>query len=574
MLRHSARIAQRWFLTVVLAASFAACGADERADSGIAAEVPEAERYGGTVVLGATNDLQTLNALTSSDYNSSMIQQNVMFMTLVRYDRDLKPVPWLAEQWDTVRVAPDSLELTFHLRRDVKWHDGVPTTAADVLFTYRRARDPQTAYPNAESFALYADGAVLVDPHTVRFRLRSHADFLDVWRELAIMPAHVLAGVPADQLARDPFGTQRPVGNGPFRFVRHVEGREWVFEANPDFPDSLGGRPYLDRLVYRSVPDQTTLLTELLTGRVDIALDVPPSEAARVENAPLVRLGDVPFRQWVFVVWNARNPLFDTAEERRALTLAIDRRRIVDAVLFGYGDVGRSTITPAHWSFTDKVPATTLPYDTAAARRLLAQSGWADRDGDGILEDPRGRPFQFVLKISTGNQLRRDIAEIIQAQLRPIGIEVELQVVEWTTLIQQLQADGAGGARDFDATILGLVDFFHKDDTNLLHTRSLGGAYQWASYSDPQTDRLLDTLARLNDRDAAAPLWHAYQQRVVEQSPFTVLYYPRRLVGVRERLNNVRLDIRGELGNVRRWWIPPAEREQAARAAGAGVEPS
>jgi ABC-type transport system substrate-binding protein len=126
----------------------------------------------------------------------------------------------------------------------------------------------------------------VVDPYTFRVRLRPHAEFLDIWYQTPIMPRHILGDVPPEQLMQHPFGTSSPVGNGPFRFVRRVPGQEWVFEANPDFPEALGGRPYLDRIVYRNIPEMTTLLTELLTGRIDVYIGPNPNQADQIRNGP------------------------------------------------------------------------------------------------------------------------------------------------------------------------------------------------------------------------------------------------------------------------------------------------
>ena len=544
------------------------CGSDDReAPRSGFAEVPDRERYGGTAVVASYGDLQSMNALVSSDNISNEIQRNVLFMPLARYNEDIEPVPWLAESWDTTRVAPDSLDLTFHIRRDVKWHDGEPTTAEDVLFTFERAIDPNTAFPNASQFtSFYSPNAELIDPYTVRFRLRPHAEFMDIWTQTAIMPEHILGEVPPQELINHPFGTQNPVGNGPFRFVRRTPGQEWVFEANPEFPDSLGGRPYLDRLVYRNIPEQTTLLTELLTGGVDVYIGVNPNQAEQVKQASNVRLLDYPSRQWNYLAWNTRKPMFSDARVRRALTMAIDRQAIVDALVYGYGEVGRSTVTPAHWSFDRNDSETLLPYDTAQARELLSESGWVDRDGDGILENEQGEEFRFTVKTNQGNDIRRDIAEIIQAQLRPLGIAAQPQLVEWNTLTAQLQNE-----RDFDAVISGWVESFRKDDADILHSSKLEGPYQYVGYSNPRADELIDTLAVLTDREEARPLWQEYQRLMVQESPYTVMYLPEILTGVSERLQGVEMDIRGEWSTTRDWWIPPSQRRGGPAADSAPV---
>lgn len=522
------------------------------------ADVPEAERYGGTVVFPVLTGLETMNALVASDPGTLQVQQRILFLPLIRYDSLLTPVPALAESWDTTRIAPDSLALTFRLRKDIRWHDGQPVTAEDVLFTWRRMRDPRTAFPGAARWESYAPEAERLGPHTVRFRLRAHPGFLEPWALTPPMPAHILADVSPEQLRQHPFGTQSPVGNGPFRFVRHTRGQEWVFEANPDFPEALGGRPYLDRIVYREIPDNTTLLTEVLTGRVDVA-GLRPDQLEQVRASKEVRVVGFSQPQWTYIAWNTRNPLFGDVRVRRALTMGIDRQAIVDGILHGIPAVGRATVPPTHWAHDSTIA---LPYDPAGAARLLDEAGWTDRDGDGIREDAMGRPFRFTLETRQGNDSWREITEVVQAQLREIGVDVQPRLVESASLLAKLYGTPRGRIRerDFDAVLMNVIEGFEKDDSPFLHSRSRNEPQGFVGYADARVDRMLDSLAVETDRGHARRLWGAYQQRIARDAPFTVLYYGRALVAVNRRLQDVRMDERGSLATIQRWWIPPGER--------------
>jgi peptide/nickel transport system substrate-binding protein len=555
----------RALLGCTFAVVLAACGGGDRGGSGARAggadEVPDSLKYGGTATIGGYADLQSMNSLVSSDNNSNQVQREMLFMPLVKYNERLEPTPWLAERWDTTRVKPDTLEVTFHIRRDVKWHDGKPTTARDVMFSFLRAIEPKTAFPNASGFALYDPKPVLVDDYTIRFRFKPHSDFLDAWYQMPPMPEHILGKVPPEDLLNHPFGTQTPTGNGPFRFVRRIPNQEWVFEANKDFPAALGGRPFLDRLVYRNIPEQTTLLTELLTGRVDVYLAPNPAQAARIKSTPSLKLNTSPFRQWVYIAWNTRLPQFRDARVRRALTMSINRQQIVDALLYGNADVGRSTITPAHWSYDPKDPATKLPYDTVAARKLLTEAGWLDRDRDGVLEDAQGNKFTFMLETNQGNDLRKDIVEIVQAQLAPMGIRAVPRLVEWNTLVAKQQKVIAGPrGRDIEAIVSSWVDYFRKDDADILHSRNMAKPYQFVGFSNPRADMLIDTTGVITDRAVALPFWKEYQHLMVQEAPYTVLYYPKRLAGINRRLRDTEMDIRGDLISSPKWWIAPADR--------------
>ena len=518
---------------------------------------PDYESYGGRVVAAAIGELRDgMMVLTTTDHGSTQHQQFVALMPLIEYDETLQPKPYLAESWE---VTPDLTEITFHLRRDVLWHDGEPTTARDVAFTYLRATDPETLFPNAAYWAHYvpgAEGVEVVDDYTVKVRMRPHAEYMDPWRTLAILPEHLLGDVPPASLREHPYGLRCPVGNGPFVFREHRDQERWVFSANPAFPADLGGRPYLDTYVYRIVPDESTLLNELLAGSVDVFVAPRPDQALQILGAEGLTLMRAPFRDFVFAGWNARRPQLADARVRRALTMGTDRQQIVDALLEGYGRVANSTLLPAHWAY-DSLQASALAYDPAAARALLEEAGWSDRDGDGIRERADGTRLAVEILYNQGNQARKRIAEIMQIQLRDIGVQVTPQVLEWGALIDKISNPQD---RDFDGVVLAWVGEFRVDDTGLFHSSQVDGPYAYSGTRNPELDRLMDTLAIVQDHDVARPLWAQYEMVLRDEQPYTFFYFTDRLMGVRDRVEGLHLDARGEWVNVKDWWLDPEAR--------------
>ncbi len=529
-------------LTLVL---LAACGT---ADSQAAIDpdaVPEAERYGGIGVVGVWDVDAMLNPLTAQYEWARSIVRDILFLPLVRYDRHGNPVAALAERWDTVRVAPDTLELTFHLRRDVRWHDGVLTTADDLAFTFERLFDPRFGHPSAHDFARYRREAEPLDRHTVRFHLQAHPDFLEAFASLPIAPRHLLGQVAPEHIAIHPFG-RRPVGNGPFRFLRHLTNSELVLEANPDFPSGLGGRPYLDRLVFREISEAIPTRAALMSGGIHVAR-AAQAEVDMFAPLPGFRIVETPKPSSVWIAWNTRLPLFQTAEVRRALGMALDRKSLGD--LFGPGSIpGRSTVPPLHWSFAAEADAPA--FDSASARRLLAAAGWLDRDGDGVLDDPAGRPFRFTL---LATQRPGDATpHMVQAQLRGIGIDMQ-----WEPLGSRALAARDGS---WDAALLRSEERMRRDDAPLFHSRYADGTQNWPGFSHPRMDSLLDLMAVTMDRAAARPFWREYQRLQLEEAPVTVLFYHGPLHVVSRELQGVEPDAFSIFGSAPRWWIPPAER--------------
>jgi peptide/nickel transport system substrate-binding protein len=548
-----------------LALLLAACGGDTPRQAGAGGQaaggqaagepdVPEAQRFGGTIVIGAIGTIPDINPLTSTDYTANQVQQYVLFMPLVTYNDKFEPVPYLARSWE---VNADTTELTFHLRNDVFWHDGKKTTAYDVKYSYDMVRTPETGFPNTAFWTHYKD-ATVVDSFTIRIGMEPHADFMDPWRAFSPAPRHILEGTAPAQLRNHPFGTRAPVGNGPFRFVEHVPQQRWVFEANPDFPRELGGRPYADRLVYRVIPEPTTLMTELVNGNIDYYIAPTAEQAEAIERSPGARVASYPDRQFLMLGWNEKRDMFKDPRVRRALTTALNREEIVKAVRRGYGTLGNTTIPPIFWNHDPQAGAD-LRYDPAAARRMLAEAGWEDRNRDGVLENAQGQPFRFTLITNQGNSERKDITEIVQAQLKQVGIDVRPQIMEWGSMLDRIQDTER---RDFDAVLIAWVTEFRIDDTDLFSCDKLNDPFQWVSYCNPATDRLLDTLPRIVDREASRPVWQAYQRQIAQDQPYTILYFTTRLEGVHERLRNVDPDARGDWVGIARWYLRPDQRNR------------
>ncbi len=521
--------------------------------------MPAGERYGGTAVVGAVGEMPGgMNAFVTAEATAAQHQLFVNLMTLIQVDENLQPTPYLARSWE---VSDDFTELTFHLRDDVFWHDGERTTAYDVEFTYLRVTDPATAFPNAAFWTHYVkgpDGVEVVDSFTVRLHIEQpHAEFLMPWQGVAIMPRHLLQDVPAEEIPDHPFGSTCPVGNGPFRFVSHTTGDRWVFAANPAFPQELGGRPYLDRYVYRVIPEQATLLAELLTGRIDLYVSALPDHMDQIREADDLRAVSFPFRSIFFVGWNARRPQLADARVRRAIALATPRSRILEALHQGMGRLANTGIPPMHFAF-DPGLGDSLSFDPERARSLLEEAGWSDRDGDGVRESADGAPLEIGLKYNP-NRERQELAEIMQASLAEVGIAATPDPVEFSTLVGQV-TDPA--QRDFDGVVLSLEIGLRVDETDLFHSSRIDAPLGFAGMQDEVLDRLLDTLPLIPDRDRALPLWSEYQHRILQLQPLTVLYFPNRLAGVNRRLQNVEMDLRGDWVGAGRWWIPRSERDR------------
>jgi len=496
-----------------------------------------------TAVVGFNAAMQSFNPLVTTDQNSIEVNYYMLFTPLIQYDSLFEPRPYLAASWD---LDPEGV--TFHLNRDVRWHDGQPVTAQDVLFTFQRAKDPQAASILSSAYLALVESAEVVDSFTVRFEFsRPHARPLDgFW--WPPVPRHLLSEVPPEDMLHADFN-RHPIGSGPFRFVGWESGEGVRLERNPDFSEALGGPPKLERVVFRFIGEPATLLSEALTGGIDVDGSVYPHQAADIEAASGVRLMRFASREYYYIGWNTQNSLLSDARVRRALTMAIDRRQLIDALLFGYAQPAVGTIAPWHPMFANLEP---LPYDPEGAARLFMEAGWHDRDGDGVREDSNGRPLQFVLMTNHENPVRTDIAQVVQSQLTQVGVQADVKLLEWQTLLSRHRG------RDFEGVVQSWVlDNFRVDPAALFHSSQAGrpGSYNRSSLRDDAVDRWIEEASITMDTDEGRRLWAEFSLALQQAQPFTFLMWLDELASVSDRIQGVRMDARGTLVSVADWQI-------------------
>lgn len=531
--------------------SFAACG-EGAADRTVARG--GAPVLGGTLVVASAIDLEHANPLITTEGVTHDVLRSLLYMTLVRHGRDNGYEPWLAESWE----LEGDTGIVFHIRRDVRWHDGLPTTAHDVEFTYRLAKAPETGYPNASLFERWGEVEVL-DSFTVRFRFEPHPDPLVGWPDFPILPRHHLAETSPAALRQAGFN-RSPVGNGPFRFVSVRSRDRWIFEANLDFPSALGGRPLLDRVVWRVIPESSAQINELLAGTVDLILAPSPAQLRDLSARPGWRAIVRPSRKYQFIGWNGLRPPLGDPKVRLALTLALNRGEILAALRGGYGELAVGPLYPGHWAFLDTL--TPVPYDPAAARRLLAEAGWSDRDGDGVLEDDGGRELRITLSLPAENEYNRNVAEKIRSDLAEVGVRVAPRPLDFATLV----ADAVSPERRFEAVLLAWeADPRPTSLRDLFHSSAIGGPFQLASYRNAEVDRLLDEASRARTPESALPPLHGVQRILREEQPWTFLFYTPDLYIVSERVQGIEMDVQSAFQSLPHWWKTSGSPDWIAR---------
>ncbi|MEX2282428.1 MAG: ABC transporter substrate-binding protein [Gemmatimonadota bacterium] len=513
----------------------AACGGTDRPSS----------NGGGTVVVGIRSDLAGINPVTYTDQYTGEIINYALFTPLIQYDENLKVKPHLAESWE---LTADT-GVVFKLRNDVKWHDGQPVTVDDVKFTFDLAKDPAAASGIGSVFLPEVDRAEIVDSTHIRFHFaRPHAQALeDFW--WAPVPKHLLQNVAAAELKNAPYNRQ-PVGSGPFKFSEWQANQRIVLVPNPDYPAALGGPAAADRLVLRIIPEAPTMLTELKTGGVHVDIPLLPDQLPQIKNDQTQRLFSFQGRTVYYIGWNNQRAPFTSAAVRRALSMAVNRQEIIDVLLSGEGAVATSTVPPKHPLYPGDVQP--IPFDQQQAMQLLEQDGWRDANGDGLREKG-GKPLRFTL-LSTDNSLNRAVAEMVQAQLRKVGAEVQLRAMEFQTLRTQHVN------RDFDAVFTSWVlDNFQMAAAPmaLLHSKNAAvkGSANRSSVALPELDRAIDQASVATDEAQARAAWKQITEILNREQPLTFMYWLNELAVASQTVQGVTMDARGEFMSVPQWRI-------------------
>lgn len=503
---------------------------------------PSPERAGGTIIVGARTDFGGMNPITNTGLTTDHLMKYGLYTPLIQYDEDLNPTPHLAESWE----MHGDTAVTFTLRDDVRWHDGQPVTAEDVRFTFEMAKNPETASLLASAYLAEVAAAEVVDPRTVRFTFeRPHAQAVESFWWPPV-PRHLLEGVPPAEMANAPFN-RRPVGSGPYRFVEWRANERLVLERNPDYPEALGGAPPTQRVVYRIIPEPATRLTELLTGGVHVMLNVEPDQVARVEQTDNIQVHAAPGATLFYIGWNNQRPTFSDPRVRRAMTLAIDRQEIMDALLRGHAEPATGTIPPWHRFAPGLDP---LPHDPAAAAALLDEAGWRV-GGDGVRRNAQGEPLRFRL-LTSERMLNRAIVEVVQSHLRRVGVAAQIEVIEFQTMLSQHRA------RDFDAILTNWVlDNFQMASTprSLFHSSEadIEGSANRSGVRSPRLDRLIEAGTAATDDERAREIWREFTEVLQEEQPFTFMFWMDDVSGAREVVENYRTDQRSEFVSMAEW---------------------
>jgi peptide/nickel transport system substrate-binding protein len=457
-------------------------------------------------------------------------------------------VPLLARAWS----RRDSVTLVFDLDPRARWQDGVPVTARDVVFTMERARN-RSVSPRLADVLKHITGVTAEGEERVVFRFsHPYAEQLyDATFHVAPIPAHLLDTIPPDALSRSAFAAQ-PVGNGPYRWVRAVPGQFIELRRNDDF---FLGKPKIERVIVRAAADPDARVNLMLSGQADAMDNIPPPQdnIRRIAAEPSLRVIPVPSPTVGYLLFNQRDrrdrerphPILGDIRVRRALGLALDRRLLVQVIFGSYGEVPFGPASPILW-IRHGAPRPERQ-DLPEARRLLAAAGWRDTDSDGTL-DRDGHPLTLSLSLPNTSAIRKQMAVLIQEQLRGIGIRLELQQYDFPIWTERRTAG------DFDVDFAALSQ--DPSPTGLTQSWTCNGGNNVARYCDPRVDSLIEQAVL--GRGDPAEHWHGVLRQIEADAPAVFLYAPTYVYAVNRRFRNVSLSPVSSWLLLREWSVAPA----------------
>lgn len=494
---------------------------------------------GGLFVEASIGDATYLNPILATDSASNDIN-GLVYNGLVKYDENIKLVGDLAERWT---ISPDGKVIHFFLRKDVKWHDGVPFTSADVKFTFDKLVSSNTRTAFSADYLLVQKAET---PSPYEFRVtydKPFAPALESWG-MGILPKHIWETDDIHTHAAN----RNPVGTGPYIFKEWIPDEKIVLEANPAF---FREKPHISRYIYRIVPDMSVQFLELRQGSLSTMTPTPDQYNGYEEFFWAYDKYHYPAFRYDYIAFNLTNDLFKDKRVRLAIAKCVNKEEIIQGVYQGRAVAASGPFPITSWAYNTQVKP--IEYDLEGAKTLLKEAGWTDSDKDGVL-DKSGAPFQFTLITNQGNKVRESIAQVVQNGLQKVGIKMDIRIIEWSVFIHKYVDE-----KQFEAVLLAWNLSRDPDPKAIWHSSQMGkNQYNFVSYRNTEVDRLIDEGARIFSPEKRAPIYHRIHQLIADDVPYVFLVYPESLPVYHKKYIGVKQAPAGIGWNFEQWFVPKA----------------
>jgi peptide/nickel transport system substrate-binding protein len=459
-------------------------------------------------------------------------------------DKDLKVTGDLAENWE---ISDNGLKIIFHLKKNIFWHDGEPFTSKDVAYTYNTILDSQTACPYISSYKNIKK-IEIPDDYSITFIYDKPYTPALLKFGMGIIPEHIFK---KEKDIRRSLYARNPVGTGPYIFSKWISGDYILLEANTSYFEHPPGIKYY---VYRIIPDQAVQFFELISGGID-SMDLNPYQYKYRSETDSFKRDVVKYKylshSYTYLAYNLSDPVFSDIRIRKALSMAINKKEIIDSVLLGAGEECTGPFLKGTEYYD---PGIKDVYDVTGAKLLLREAGWTDEDSDGVLEKD-GREFYIKIATNQGNQVREDTAAIIQKQWEKIGVKADIQVVAWAAFLDQFVT-----RKNFQVIIMGWTIPADPDPYSVWHSDSItAGGVNFISYSNCRVDELIEKGRMEFDISKRAAIYKQVHRLIYEDFPYTFLFFPYATPAINKRFKGIKPAPAGIGYNFIDWYVPENE---------------
>lgn len=468
----------------------------------------------------------TLNPITATDAYESTINRNI-YETLVERDNEsLELKPLLAESWE---ISEDKKSFVFTLRKGVKWHDGTPFTARDIVYSYERIIDPGVDSPHLKSYYKDIESVTAISDHKVKF-VYSKPYFLalEFCGGMPIVPEHIFD---KGDFNTNPAG-RSPVGTGPYKFVEWDTGSQILLTRNSEY---WGEKPNIKKVVFKIINDDTVKFQVLKNGNLDVAGLTPVQWDKQSNTESFTRNYNkhayfTP--NYSFIGWNQRRSYFSDKRVRRAMTHFLNRDLVLEKILLDLGTVVTNPFFLKSPEYPKYIEA--YEYNPEKAVELLNAAGWTDSDGDGV-RDKNGVSFEFEFLVPNGSETGEKIATIFKEEIKKHGIVMNIRKTEWAVFTQRLNQ------RKFDAVTLAWSMGVESDPYQIWSSTQAEQGSNFVGFVNKEADELIEKARGEFDRDKRIKLYNRFAEIVHEEQPYTFLFCRQSTVAINKRFENVNI---------------------------------
>ncbi|MDQ7044665.1 MAG: peptide-binding protein [Sulfurimonas sp.] len=483
--------------------------------------------FASTLHLATSANPSRLNPLLATDSSSSEIA-GFIFNGLVKYDKDSSTI--IGDLASKFYYESDT-SLVFELKKNVKWHDGASFSAKDVLFTYQTLISPNISSPYSANFRFVKE-VQIIDAYKVRvIYTKPYFKALETWM-MGIIPEHILKS--EENMMSSKFNTE-PIGTGPYKLHTLEHSQNIILEANANY---FMGKAKIDKISFHVIADPVTRFLMLKSQSLDIGA-IEPIQYERQLNDDFFKNFNVYeeiSHSYTYLGFNLRREKFNNPKVREALSLAIDREELMEILFFKHAKVCTGPFLPATAAYNPEVKAPIQ--DIKRAKKLLLDAGYDENN-----------PFTFEIVTSNSSSIRPYAAQILQHQLKKVGVIVTLRIMEWQAFLNMVVFP-----HEFDAVLLGWGLSSTPDPYLFWHTDSdKKGGFNLVGYNNPVMDKMIDESQSIIDREKLADLWKKMFKIITDDNPYLFLYIPNSITTVDKNIKNIEPSLSGIWHNHIMW---------------------